>query len=254
MPLGPMPTRAWWPWPMPSATACKVRGTVSSGSSTSALPSMPERCFVGFDAYQKLIESGVDVVLLATPPHFRPIHLKACIDAGKHVFCEKPVAVDAPGCEAYWRRAKRRLPRSLNVVSGLCWRYDYGVRETMKRVLDGAIGEIICHSRDLSTRARSGSVRGNRTGLRWSTRCATGTISPGCRATITVEQHVHSLDKAAWAMHDEPPFGPGAWAVARSARKRSTAISSTIMPFATNMPTASRSTPTAARWPVAAAT
>ncbi len=70
-----------------------------------------ERRFVGFDAYQKLIESGVDVVLLATPPHFRPIHLKACIVAGKHVFCEKPVAVDAPGCGACWRRAKRRPPR-----------------------------------------------------------------------------------------------------------------------------------------------
>ncbi len=52
---------------------------------------------MGFDAYQKVIDSGVDVVLLATPPHFRPIHLKAAIDAGKHVFCEKPVAVDAPG-------------------------------------------------------------------------------------------------------------------------------------------------------------
>src|SRR5262249_48205649 len=56
-----------------------------------------ERCFVGFDAYKQVLASGVDVVLLATPPHFRPIHLKAAIDAGKHVFAEKPVAVDAPG-------------------------------------------------------------------------------------------------------------------------------------------------------------
>ena len=56
-----------------------------------------ERCFVGFDGYQAVIDSDVDVVLLATPPQFRPVHLKACIDAGKHVFAEKPVAVDAPG-------------------------------------------------------------------------------------------------------------------------------------------------------------
>ena len=55
------------------------------------------RKFVGFDAYQKVIDSGVDVVLLATPPHFRPLHLEAAIKAGKHIFCEKPVAVDAPG-------------------------------------------------------------------------------------------------------------------------------------------------------------
>ncbi len=57
----------------------------------------PENCFVGLDAYKKLIASGVDVVLLCEPPHFRPISLKEAIAAGKHVFCEKPVAVDAPG-------------------------------------------------------------------------------------------------------------------------------------------------------------
>src|SRR5437016_8108417 len=56
----------------------------------------PEKSFVGLDAYQKVIDSGVDVVLLATPPGFRPVHLKAAVDAGKHVFCEKPVATDAP--------------------------------------------------------------------------------------------------------------------------------------------------------------
>jgi hypothetical protein len=57
----------------------------------------PEKCFVGLDAYQKVINSGVDVVLLATPPGFRPVHLKAVVDAGKHIFCEKPMATDAPG-------------------------------------------------------------------------------------------------------------------------------------------------------------
>src|SRR5205085_7445777 len=57
----------------------------------------PEKSFIGLDAYQKVIESGVDVVLLATPPGFRPVHLRAAIDAGKHVFCEKPMATDASG-------------------------------------------------------------------------------------------------------------------------------------------------------------
>src|SRR5207244_428178 len=55
----------------------------------------PEHCFTGFNAYKALLESGVDVVLLCTPPHFRPLHLRAAIDAGKHVFAEKPVAIDA---------------------------------------------------------------------------------------------------------------------------------------------------------------
>ena len=98
---------------------------------------------MGFDSGQKLIASGVDVVILAEPPHFRPENLKAAIDAGKHVFCEKPVAVDAPGVRSMLATTEEAKKKKLNIVSGLCWRYDAGVHETMKRVLDGAIGEII---------------------------------------------------------------------------------------------------------------
>jgi predicted dehydrogenase len=68
--------------------------------------------FVGFDAYLKVIQSGVDVVLLTTPPAFRPDHLTAAVDAGKHVFCEKPVAVDAPGVRKVWRPQKKRRRKS----------------------------------------------------------------------------------------------------------------------------------------------
>ena len=103
----------------------------------------PDHCFVGFDAADKLIASGVDVVLLAEPPHFRPQHLKAAVDAGKHVFFEKPVAVDAPGVRSVLASAEEAKKKGLNLVCGLCWRYDAGVRETMKRVLNGAIGEIL---------------------------------------------------------------------------------------------------------------
>ena len=102
----------------------------------------PDHCFVGLDAGDKLIQSGVDVVLLCEPPHFRPQHLKAAIEAGKHVFAEKPVAVDAPGVRSVLATAEEAKKKNLNLVAGLCWRYDYGVRETMKRVLDGAIGDI----------------------------------------------------------------------------------------------------------------
>ncbi|MEE9602461.1 MAG: Gfo/Idh/MocA family oxidoreductase, partial [Thermoguttaceae bacterium] len=99
--------------------------------------------FVGFDAYKKVIDSDVDVVILTTSPHFRPIHLKACIDAGKHVFCEKPVAVDPTGVRSVMATAEEAKKKGLNIVSGLCWRYDTAVRETIKRVLDGAIGEVL---------------------------------------------------------------------------------------------------------------
>ena len=102
-----------------------------------------DHCFAGFDAYQKVLASGVDVVILAEPPHFRPQHLKAAIEAGKHVFCEKPVAVDAPGVRSVLATCEEAKKKNLSLVSGLCWRYHHGVKETMQRVLDGAIGDIV---------------------------------------------------------------------------------------------------------------
>src|SRR5262249_36684800 len=101
----------------------------------------PEHCFVGFDAYQKLLDSGVDVVLLCTPPQFRPLHLKAAVDAGKHIFAEKPVAVDAPGVRSVLATCQEARKKNLSIVSGLCLRYHDGFRETVKRLHEGAIGE-----------------------------------------------------------------------------------------------------------------
>jgi predicted dehydrogenase len=100
-------------------------------------------CFVGFDAYKKLIESDVDVVLIAVTSHFHPVFLKAAIDAGKHVFCEKPAGIDVPGVKIVEAACAAATEKKLSLVSGLCWRYDLGVRECIKRVLDGQIGEII---------------------------------------------------------------------------------------------------------------
>ncbi len=163
-----------------------------------------DHCFVGFDAGRKLIESGVDVVLLVEPPHFRPAHLKAAIDAGKHVFCEKPVAVDAPGIRSVLATAKEAKEKNLNIVAGLCWRYDLGVRETMKRVLDGAIGQIKCiqetyMASPLSHRPR----RPEQTEMEYQLR--NWQFFAWLSGDHNCEQAVHSLDKAAWAMRDEPP-------------------------------------------------
>src|SRR5882762_6001922 len=101
-----------------------------------------EQRFVGFDAYKQVLASGVDVVLLATPPHFRPLHLKAAIDAGKHVFAEKPVAVDAPGVRSVLASCEEARRKKLAVVSGLALRYSNAHRETVKRIHEGAIGEV----------------------------------------------------------------------------------------------------------------
>ena len=163
-----------------------------------------QHCFAGFDAYQKLIDCGVDVVLLATSPHFRPIHLKACVDAGKHVFCEKPVAVDGPGVLSVLATCEEAAAKKLNVVSGLCWRYDYGVRETMKRVLDGAIGRLVAIRETYNT----GTLWQHPRQPDWTEmeyQMRNWYYFTWLSGDHNCEQHVHSLDKAAWALHDEPP-------------------------------------------------
>ncbi|MEN6558121.1 MAG: Gfo/Idh/MocA family oxidoreductase [Thermoguttaceae bacterium] len=164
----------------------------------------PDRCFVGLDAGQKLIDSDVDVVLLCEPPHFRPAHLKAAIDAGKHVFAEKPVAVDAPGVRSVLASAEEAKKKNLNLVAGLCWRYDAGVRETMKRVLDGAIGDITTIRETFLT----GTLWQRPRQPDWTEmvfQLRNWYYFTWLSGDFNVEQHVHSLDKAAWALNDKPP-------------------------------------------------
>jgi len=97
--------------------------------------------FVGFDAYKEAIKLA-DVVILATPPGFRPTHFEEAIRQGKHVFMEKPVAVDIPGVQQVIRAAAEAKRKKLNVVVGLQRRYQTNYREAIKRIHDGAIGDI----------------------------------------------------------------------------------------------------------------
>ncbi len=101
-----------------------------------------ERRFAGFDAYQKVIDAGVDLVILATPPGFRPLHLAACVAAGKHVFAEKPVAVDAPGVRSVLESAAAAKAKGLGLGIGLQRHHQNDYLETIKRLQDGAIGDI----------------------------------------------------------------------------------------------------------------
>src|SRR5918995_612677 len=104
---------------------------------------IPEsRCFVGFDAYQKLLDSEVDLVLHATPPHFRPLHMAAVVDARKHLFMEKPVSVDVPGAQAVMQTAERAASLGLSIMTGTQLRRELQRMEVRKRVLDGAIGDV----------------------------------------------------------------------------------------------------------------
>ena len=108
----------------------------------------PERRFVGFDAYQKAIDSGVDMVILATHSHFRPMHFEYAVKQGKHLFMEKPLAVDAPGIRRILATNDEAKQKNLKVGVGLMNRHNLRFQETIKRVRDGAVGPILlmrCH-------------------------------------------------------------------------------------------------------------
>lgn len=102
-----------------------------------------DRCFVGFDAYQKVIDSGVDIVILATPPHFRPMQFEAAVAANKHVFMEKPVAVDPVGAKKVIEAAGQAKTKNLVVVTGTQRHHQRQYVETYARVMSGAIGKIV---------------------------------------------------------------------------------------------------------------
>jgi myo-inositol 2-dehydrogenase/D-chiro-inositol 1-dehydrogenase len=161
---------------------------------------IPEaRCFVGFDAYEKLLESGVDVVLQATPPHFRPAHFAAAVAAGKHCFLEKPLAVDATGVRSVMETAERAASRGLSVMTGTQMRRDRVRVETRQRVLDGQIGDIVA----LRAFRNQGALWHREREAGWSDMEAMirdwvnwTWLSGDC----LVEQFIHHIDQVLWVM------------------------------------------------------
>jgi predicted dehydrogenase len=165
----------------------------------------PDRCFDGFDGYQKLLGSGVDVVLLCTPPGFRPVHLRAAIEAGKHVFCEKPVAVDATGVRYVIETARLARERNLSLCSGFCYRYDYAKRETVKRIHAGMIGDVAAmHITYLTSPLWHRGSNPNWTAMEYQMR--NWYYFPWLSGDFIVEQHCHNFDKASWVFKGEMPI------------------------------------------------
>jgi len=161
-----------------------------------------DRQFVGFDAYLKAIPLA-DVVLLTTPPGFRPIHFEEAVKQNKQIFMEKPVAVDAPGIRKVLAAAEEAKKKKLNVVVGLQRRYQTNYRESIKRINDGAIGDIM-----------AGQVYWNSGGVWVRPRTASQTemeyqmrnwyyFNWLCGDHI-VEQHVHNIDIANWVKNAHP--------------------------------------------------
>jgi predicted dehydrogenase len=163
-----------------------------------------DRCYVGFDAYKQVLSSGVDLVILASPPGFRPQHIQAAVDAGKHIFAEKPVAVDAAGVRAVMKACAEAKKKNLAVVSGLCWRYDDGMRATFQQIHDGLVGDIVA----LQCTYNTGGLWHVPRQPEWSDmewQCRNWLYFTWLSGDHNVEQHIHSLDKMAWAMRDEYP-------------------------------------------------
>ncbi len=167
-----------------------------------------DRSFVGFGAFEKVLASDVNYVILATPPGFRPWHLQAAVEAGKNVFAEKPVAVDGPGvrtCLAVYEEAKAK---GLGIGVGTQRRHQTGYLETMKRIHDGAIGQIV------SARCywNQGSIwvhprQEGWSDMEWQLR--NWYYFTWLCGDHIVEQHVHNLDAVNWALGAHPARAVG---------------------------------------------
>jgi predicted dehydrogenase len=167
-----------------------------------------ERQFVGMDAYEGVIDAGVDMVLLCTPPGFRPLHFEAAVKANKHVFMEKPVAVDAPGIRRMMKTNEQAKQKGLAIAVGLNIRHQDGSREVVTRVHGGTIGDI--------TFLRA---YGNNAGV-WvrPRRPDQSEMDYQMRnwyyfnwlcGDLIVEQTVHALDLVNWAKNDHPVEAQG---------------------------------------------
>lgn len=168
----------------------------------------PETSFAGFDAYQKVIDCDVDMVILTTPPFFRPEHFRAAVAAGKHVFVEKPVAVDPVGVRAFIETAEEAKRKGLTVVAGTQMRRARHIMDFMERFQDGAIGtvdggQVIRRGGGLmGWRGSEAKRKDEWSDMEWQLR--RWLFLTWLSGDFVVEQHVHNLDLLNWAMGSPP--------------------------------------------------
>jgi myo-inositol 2-dehydrogenase / D-chiro-inositol 1-dehydrogenase len=163
----------------------------------------PDMCFTGFDAYKNVIAAS-DVVLLCTPPHFRPMHLRAAVEAGKHIFAEKPLATDAVGVRHVIESAKMAKEKNLTLLVGYCYRWEFAKRETVRRIHDGAIGDVSAINCNYIT----GTLWHRPIDKPYDTmeyQLKNWYYYTWLSGDHIVEQHCHNHDKAAWVLKGEYP-------------------------------------------------
>jgi myo-inositol 2-dehydrogenase / D-chiro-inositol 1-dehydrogenase len=167
-----------------------------------------DKCFVGFDAYQKVIDAGVDIILDATPPYFRPQHLEAAVQAKKHAFVEKPVCVDPVGARSVMATAQKAKSMDLCVVSGTHYRHQRDRVANWQQVAQGAIGDIVSGNIYFMT----GKLWHRDPNPKWSE------MEYMIRDWVNwcwlsgdhiVEQHVHNIDQMNWFTGSHPVKATG---------------------------------------------
>ena len=168
-----------------------------------------DRCFLGFDAYRKVIDSGVDVVLLTTPPGFHAQHLKAAVEAGKHAFVEITIAVDVPGVRSALKSSELAKKKNLGILSGFCWRYNYRHRSALEQIRNGAIGEIravyATYLRGNLSNKYPGQRKTEMTDVEWQIRNWYDLSWLSGDVTILLSGG-HSVDKMSWWLGDVMPI------------------------------------------------
>lgn len=192
-------------WAMGDAFADRLQGSQNQlkDSLKGAYQVTPQRSFVGLDAYKAVVATDVDLVILATPPGFRPQHLHAAIGAGKHVFMEKPVAVDGPGIRTVFEASDLAKNKNLAIVAGTQRRHDLAYNEAMKRIHDGQMGDIVA----ASCYWNQGGLWMNERKPEWSDvewQMRNWLYFSWLSGDHICEQHVHNLDVVNWAMQAIP--------------------------------------------------
>jgi len=175
------------------------------------LTATPETCYTGFDAYKKVVAADVDLVILASPPFFRPAHLEAAVQAGKHIFTEKPVAVDPVGVRSVIATSELAAKKGLAIVAGTQRRHQAHYLEIMKRVQGGDIGELVSGQCYWNMGAlwveRAAQNWADRIVKKWSDmewQVRNWLFTGWASGDHIVEQHVHNLDVMNWAFGAHP--------------------------------------------------
>lgn len=164
--------------------------------------------YLGFDAYQRVIDSDVDVVLLATPPGFRPTHLRYAIEKNKHVFAEKPMAVDPAGIRSVIESVRMAREKNRCIVDGFMWRYANHIQQTMEQVHKGIIGDVLSYyatyyTSPVKPMPPASTRPAEMSDVEWHTKNWYNFM--WLSGDGYVEQAVHSVDKVAWSMNDVAP-------------------------------------------------